>query len=999
MGLRINQRRAIEYSIKNNFKSGVHFHATGTGKSWIALELILEYNKKHKRNIIWLCEQKSILIQQFKRSTIKEKGYLQMYDQFDVLNYVEKKPREWYKQVNNLAKKSDKSILLIINRSFLVSQKKYQKLDLDIGLIIHDECHSIKNKTTKAFYEYMLDRYKGTSESEQSKKQLSCLGFSATPYLETKPFNKILTEYNIYDAFCDEIIVPPRISWVKSDTKFSDQDFITICKEKIKDLHYKKIIVWCGIIDKCYELSELWKKHFSDYFVAVDTSKDTNDLFETYYKKPNNAILFCACKHREGSDILNLDCCIFLDKVENRNPKTFVQCIGRVLRKDNQNKKKFGLILDLKASSCIKVCDRMSQYFNCQCFPWQYDYSYQKIKDKQYVLHDLLLINKNKDKQSDDTDLSINESGNQLNVKKITKETIKKLFVRKMPDTEKYIKRLNEELDMIQNKDLFSYLIRAIDILKMTNNIPHVTRGSCGSSLVCYLLGISNVDPVKHNISFARFLNKYRNNLPDIDFDFPHYLRDEVFLKLQLKWPNQVARISNHVYWHEKSALREAVRKIGIKKRIPKEDMHTFIKSLTKEQQKQVEKHKNELLDTFRHYSLHCGGIVFFHKGIPGKLILNKNKTLNQIIFNKEDVASTKRFKIDILSSKGISQLMDIPSNGKQLNFTDCPYDEKTYKLLRKGNNIGITLAESPLMRKALMKIKPTSIEDLALCLAIIRPAAKDARKKENYEVTFDYSESITNDIDYDAEFVYDDDAITIIAKTLNIDEDLADKYRRCISKKRWKKKDKENYDYLLSKLSKQDRRAMKNKLKNLSMYGFCRSHSYSYAQLVYKLAYQKAHNPKQFWEATLKNANSSYRKWVHLYEAYRSGVDVNQIINKERDVSLYAENRRKKFHGLGIRDQLTRYGYWDMKKYGFMPNCYFYKKGNVYYFSGLIASQRTLNWKQKIIVNLIGFGDRYIEVTTYGSYCDKKSYGLKGRCKLKSKEEKSYTAFIARYY
>ena len=60
-------------------------------------------------------------------------------------------------------------------------------------------------------------------------------------------------------------------------------------------------------------------------------------------------------------------------------------------------------------------------------------------------------------------------------------------------------------------------------------NIFHITRGSCGSSLVCYLLGISNVDPIEQNISFSRFLNDYRDNLPDIDFDFPHYLRDEVF--------------------------------------------------------------------------------------------------------------------------------------------------------------------------------------------------------------------------------------------------------------------------------------------------------------------------------------------------------------------------------------------------------------------------------------------------------------------------------------
>ena len=118
-------------------------------------------------------------------------------------------------------------------------------------------------------------------------------------------------------------------------------------------------------------------------------------------------------------------------------------------------------------------------------------------------------------------------------------------------------------------------------------------------------------------IKFERFINQYRNTLPDIDIDFPHNLRDEVFLKLQLTWPNQVARISNHVFWHEKSAIREAIRKIGIRKLIRKEDIPSFLSSLSKEQRDLVFKYKNELENTFRHYSLHCGGIIFFHDGIP----------------------------------------------------------------------------------------------------------------------------------------------------------------------------------------------------------------------------------------------------------------------------------------------------------------------------------------------------------------------------------------------
>ena len=127
---------------------------------------------------------------------------------------------------------------------------------------------------------------------------------------------------------------------------------------------------------------------------------------------------------------------------------------------------------------------------------------------------------------------------------------------------------------------------------------------------------------------------------------------------------------------------------------------------------------------------------MFFHDGIPEELKLNSK---NQIKYDKHDVSKYKNFKIDILSNRGISQLMGIC--GKNIDFADCPYDSKTYELLQRGDNIGITLAESPLMRKALIKMKPKSITDIAICLAIIRPAAKD--------------ESL----------IFDDDAISILPK------------------------------------------------------------------------------------------------------------------------------------------------------------------------------------------------------------------------------------------
>ena len=659
--LRKNQNIAIHKSIENNFKSGVHFHATGTGKSVIALELILKHNEINKGNILWLCEQKFILEEQFNRNNLKQKGYDNIFNTFLILNFTNNKPDNWYSIVNS-ALYWKKPILLIINRSFLVSKKKYEKLQIKFGLIIHDECHSIKNKTTQEFYKHIL-----------KKSNTSCLGFSATPHLEIEPYNNVISKYTIYDAFLDNVIVPPVIKWISSDDVLNDIDYLHICKKEIKKLYYKKIIVWCGIIEKCYNLYDLWKRYFTDYSIYIDTSKEEeNEDFKKFSKEQSNSILFCASKHREGSDIKNLDCCIFLDKVKNRNSHTFIQCIGRVLRKDINDNKKWGLIIDLKASSCIKVCDRISNYLNCDGFPWDYSFTQQELNSKKFVKHKLVLKKPIKKK---------------LEQYSYTIQDIQFKFIRTCKNDVKYHERLSYELKLIQSKNLQNYLMRAVEILQLTEYIPHITRGSCGSSLVCYLLGISNVDPVEQNISFSRFLNDYRDNLPDIDFDFPHYLRDEVFLKLELRWPNQVARISNHVHWHEKSALREAIRKIGITKQIPKDNLNLFINSLSIEKKKKVLSYKKELENTFRHYSLHCGGIVFFNDGIPNKLKLN-SKTISQITYDKNEVSKTKNFKIDILSSRGISQLITI---NKNIVFDSCNYDEKTYNLLKRGDNIGIT--------------------------------------------------------------------------------------------------------------------------------------------------------------------------------------------------------------------------------------------------------------------------------------------------------------------
>lgn len=944
--LRANQIEALDISKNNDYISGIHYHATGTGKSWIAMHLISDFNKKYPdKNILWICERKDILLQQFSPEIIRLRSFDKILQKFNMLEFVKKKENKWYDSLNckNLL---GKPFLCIINRSYLTSQKKYQEIKSPIHLVIHDECHTIENKTSQQFYKWLVESCKKHNILNR------VIGFSATPE-RIDPLQNILSKFSIYDGFLSQVILPPRIIWIKSEKEIKFPHLMDILKTEISKLPYQKIIVWCGIIKECLNVASNWKSHFPDFTLCVDFNniqkyqREEIELhdFDTFYNSLGKSILFCAVKHREGSDIPRIDGCIFMDRVEKRSERVFIQCMGRVLRKDVEQKKKYGLVIDLKAKSTIEVCNRVQYYLKLEnIFPWKYKIQKIKLDNRSYFINELEMVSKTFSKETVD----------KLFLQTYTKEIIPSYFVRAVPSGIEYQERLEHELDLIDRKNLFGNMVRAIEILEMTKNIPHITRGSCGSSLVCYLLGISHVDPVKYEISFARFINEFRNTLPDIDFDFPHYLRDEVFLKLFQKWGNRVARISNHNYYHEKSALRESLRQNGIRKFISKHNLSNEIKSLEPKLQNKIYQTQRELEGTFRGFSLHCGGIIYYPEGIPEDNILGRPQSIiPQVKLNRDDVSQNKNFKIDILSSRALSQLYYCHSF-QMIDFDRKLGDKKTIELLCQGKNIGITLAESPLMRKALLLVQPQSIMDLAICLSIIRPAAKDARKE--FELGKYQKESI----------IFDDDVIFIVSKLLDCSEDMADKLRRGYCKN--EPESLKILEDLSNKKSLQTKYKVKKILENLRKYGFCKAHALSYAQLVWQLAYQKAHRPKKFWRSTLKNIDTCYKPWVHYYEAKCEGISIPRIQKKK---SIYAEQRNQKIkEELSYIEQLKKYGTWEMQDTSFMDRCYYFKSFDNYLFRGLIANSRTINYgKFKKLILLVGVEkQKYIEVVVTGN-------------------------------
>ena len=484
-------------------------------------------------------------------------------------------------------------------------------------------------------------------------------------------------------------------------------------------------------------------------------------------------------------------------------------------------------------------------------------------------------------------------------------------FKRTIPQGEEYKNRLVEEFELILNQRFTEYFHKICDIIDITQDLQHMTRGSAGSSLICYLLGITDVDPIKWNIPVARFLNPLRDDLPDVDIDYEHHQQAEVMQRIFKKWPGKTARLSNYVTYKEKSARREAAKRLGATGNLPRNFTYESVGVDSKEA-KRIER---KLLGKKRAISKHCGGIVMFTRQLPKSLISQDN----QILLDKHEVEDLEHLKVDILANRGLSQLMDIDPDTK---LADYPHiDARTSALLARGDVLGVTQGESPAMRRLFRAIQPTSMEDCVFATAMIRPVALSGRQKA--AMFQDWSQEVVQD-----SIVFEDDAINIISNIIGVDMYEADMYRRAFAKKN-DEKILEFVERLGNNPRKQEAMAA---LQELSGFGLCRAHAVNLGRLIWALAYQKAHNPEAFWRANLKHCQGSYKQWVYQCEAHRKGIE-------------------------------TKPGWWQN---GFIPGCgvraNYLERVN---FAGVIANGRVFRGRNNRYVTFLTLG------TNYGEYID----------------------------
>ena len=375
---RINQQDAFDRLEKNGLETGIHCQATGCGKTYIILHYMDYCIRKYGNScrMVLFTERVNILsdLFDFSKKRVKpnkeninywKKIGIADLTSLDIINRVTVKDKNWVQLLNE----STQPTLLVINRAFLTLRKSYKKLE-PITLVLHDECH---NTTSKQCYSFLIDA---------KSKEVPIVGFSATPlrtgkddlsllkevYLKEEERGgdfPLLTNYSMIYAISNNLILPPEFYWYhidesridkKDKNKICDAEIATVMdllNSIIPKMPNKKMVAWCGRIDNAKRWRKIFteehkkRTHMYNFKFYLDTSQNTNEEYRSFRRLDGNAILFCANKHREGSDIRKLDACIFLDKVKNRGCIPFIQSIGRVLRLDRENsEKRNGFVID-----------------------------------------------------------------------------------------------------------------------------------------------------------------------------------------------------------------------------------------------------------------------------------------------------------------------------------------------------------------------------------------------------------------------------------------------------------------------------------------------------------------------------------------------------------------------------------------------------------------------------------------------------------------------------
>lgn len=499
--------------------------------------------------------------------------------------------------------------------------------------------------------------------------------------------------------------------------------------------------------------------------------------------------------------------------------------------------------------------------------------------------------------------------------------------------SEEYRKRLSYELQIIVDMGFSNYFLVVYDFIKFAKKSGILVgpgRGSGAGSLVAYSLGITDIDPIKYDLLFERFLNPERKTMPDIDTDFPDNRRDEVIDYVRKKYGDRrVCGIVTFGTLGAKQVLRDVARVLnvptykvdGISKMIP-----AFTKDKLEDIYKSNPTFKARIdsdlslsnmykiaikLEGFpRHTSSHAAGIVMSQVDLDEVIPLTVGDGMYLSSYTMEYLEEFGLLKMDFLGLKNLTIIDNILKDiytltNEKIDFSLIPLDDKkTLQVFEEANTSGIFQFESVGMRNFLRRLRPNTFEDIFAAIALFRPGAAvniDSyirRRHGEEKITYlDSSlESITKNT-YGI-LVYQEQIMQLANLYASYTLGEADILRRAMSKKKVELLQSEEEKFIKKSMEKgHTKEQAKNIFQlvlNFAGYGFNRSHSVAYSLIAYKMAYLKCHYPTIFFAAILTNIIGSESK-THEYimEAKANNIEIVKPTISESESRYIVKNNK----------------------------------------------------------------------------------------------------------
>ena len=503
--------------------------------------------------------------------------------------------------------------------------------------------------------------------------------------------------------------------------------------------------------------------------------------------------------------------------------------------------------------------------------------------------------------------------------------------------SEGYIDRLEEELGIIADKDFAPYFLvvrNMINWAKKQGIIVGPGRGSSAGSLLCYALGITDIDPIKHGLLFFRFINPERNDFPDIDTDIQDTRREEVkdYLFRQYR---HVASIATFLQFKDKGVVRDIARVLHI----PLTDVNKVLKLIDtwdeyctskqtawfREKYPEVLEYGEQLRGRIRGTGIHAAGVVtskepiFRHAPMETRNSPGSGERIPVVAVDMEEAERIGLIKIDALGLKTLSVLKDVidiieDRSGKKINLLEIDMeDSNIYEMLSSGYTKGVFQCEATPYTNLLVKMGVQNFAELAASNALVRPGAMNTigkdyilRKKGRQNIAYHHQVMKEFTSETYGCILYQEQVMQACVNLGGMSMVEADKVRKIIGKK----KDAKEFDVFKDKFVEGASRFMTpNAAKDLwhdfeahAGYSFNKSHAVAYSTLSYWTAWLKYHYPLEFMFALLKNEKDKDTRTDYLIEAKRMNIPIRLPHVNDSDMDFKIEGKGIRFGLSGIK-------------------------------------------------------------------------------------------------